>query len=155
MFGNIIKIAFLCIVIGAASIPVSFTIDSSPFIVWLGNALGSLISALVVIYIADRLTSDRFKDRVRKFRIGNKIVKIFDQGDDNEHIKKASGFINKHGLRLFALFCPIFPGALIATAAVYLLGLNTKIYRFWLTIGIFLVSGAYVFGYWFVFVKPH
>ena len=38
---GIIKIAVLCILIGAASIPVSFTVNSSPVIVWLGNALGS------------------------------------------------------------------------------------------------------------------
>lgn len=153
MLTNIFKIAFLCITIGAASIPVSFKIDSSPFVVWIGNALGSIISALVVIFIAERLTSNRFKEHVRKFRFGKKIVTVFDEGDDNKHVQKASGFINRHGLRIFALLCPIFPGALIATAAVYLLDLDKKIYRFWLTIGVFLVSGAYVFGYWWAFVK--
>ncbi len=153
MFINIITIAFLCIVIGAASIPVSFTVDSSPVVVWVGNALGSLISALVVIFIAEHLTSEKFKERIRKRRIGNKVVTVFDEGQDNEKVKKVNGIVNKHGLRLFSLFCPIFPGALIGTAAVYMLGLNTKVYRFWLGIGIFLVSGAYVFGYWLIFVK--
>lgn len=155
MLTNILTIAFLCIVIGAASIPVSFTVNSSPYVVWLGNALGSLISALAVIYIAEHLTSDKFKERIRKRRFGNKVVTVFDEGQENSHVQKVSGLVNKHGLRLFSLFCPIFPGALIGTAAVYLLGLDKKVYRFWLTIGIFLVSGAYVFGYWWIFVKSH
>ena len=60
MVVDILKIAVLCIVAGAASIPVSFGVNSSPVIVWLGNALGSLASAIVVIYIGDRLTSRSF-----------------------------------------------------------------------------------------------
>jgi hypothetical protein len=150
---GILKIAFLCVIIGAASIPVSFTINSSPLVVWLGNALGSLFSAVVVIYIGDRLTSDRFKKRVSKRRIGKKVVKVFDEGDENKRVKKASTLIDKHGLRVFSFFCPIFPGVLISTAAVYLLHLDKKIYKHWMYSGIFFASGAYVFGYWWLFVK--
>ena len=69
---GILKIAVLCVVIGAASIPVSFGVNSNPFIVWLGNALGSLFSAVVVIYVGDHLTSERFKARISKRRCGEK-----------------------------------------------------------------------------------
>ncbi len=155
MFGQIISIAILCVVIGSASIPVAFTINSSPWVVWFGNALGSLFSALIVIFIGDRLMSDRFKVRVSKTRIGNKIVVTFDQGEDNKKVVKARGFINKHGLRLFSLVCPIFPGVLLSTATVYVLNLDKKIYKRWMLAGVFLVSGGYVFSYWWVFVKPH
>lgn len=153
MTGNIIKIAVLCITVGVASIPISFTISTSPIVVWLGNALGSLLSALVVIFIAHRITSDRFKGRVSKVRAGRKIVTVFEQGDDNKKVLKARIFINKHGLRIFSFLCPIFPGVLISTAAVYLLDLDTKLYVRWMIAGIFFASGAYVFGYWFAFIK--
>lgn len=150
---GIIKIALLCIVIGSASIPISFTINSSPVVVWLGNGLGSLVSALVVIFIGERITSKRFKDKISKRRIGKKVVTTFDEGQDNKKVQKARGFIDKHGLRFFAFFCPIFPGALISTTTVYLFDLDRKIYKRWLSAGIFFVSGAYVFGYWWVFIK--
>ncbi len=153
MFAQILKIAFLCITIGSASIPVSFTINTNPFVVWSGNALGSLISAIVVIVIGERITNQRFKDRVSKRRVGKKIVTTFDQGQDNKNVAKASGFINKHGIRVFGLFCPIFPGVLVSTAAVYVLGLDKHIYKRWMLTGVFFVSGAYVFGYWWIFVK--
>lgn len=150
---GILKIAVLCIAIGAASIPVSFGINSNPFIVWLGNALGSLFSAVVVIYIGDHLTSDRFKTRISKRRFGKKIVNAFNSGEDNKRIAKVKIFINKHGLRVFAFLCPIFPGVLVATSAVYVFNLDKKRFKHWMFAGIFAASGAYVFGYWITFVK--
>src|SRR5437762_2655972 len=109
MLSDLIKIAVLCIIIGAASIPVSFTINSSPVVVWLGNAIGSLFSAGVVIYISNRITGDRFKQKIVKRRIGKKIVKIYDAGEDNQKVQKAGNLIDKHGLKLFSFLCPIFP----------------------------------------------
>lgn len=153
MIGQILQIAVLCIVIGGASIPVSFTISSSPVVVWIGNSLGSLISALFVIAIAERLASDKFRARVTKVRAGKKVVEVLDEGNANAKVDKTRNLINKHGIKLFALFCPIFPGALISTATVYTLNLDKHTYKRWLPIGIFLVSGLYVFGYWLVFVK--
>jgi len=152
---GILKIAILCVFIGAASIPVSFTINSSPAIVWIGNALGSLFSALVVLYIGERLTSQKFKDRVSHRRVGKKVVKAFDEGGSNKEVQKASSFINKHGLKIFSFFCPIFPGTLISTVTVFLLDLDKHAYKRWMAAGVFFVSGAYVFGYWWIFVKPH
>jgi len=151
---GILKIALLCVLIGASSIPISFEINSSPIIVWLGNGLGSLFSALVVIYIGDRLTSQKFKERIRKRRLGHKIVRTFDEGESNNKVKKAGIFINKHGLKFFSFLCPIFPGVLISTSTVYLLGLDKKTYKRWMMAGVFFASGAYVFGYWWLFVKP-
>lgn len=155
MFVQIIKIALLCIVIGGASIPVSFTVSPNPWIVWIGNGLGSLLSALFVIFVAERITNEKFRARLKKIRIGNKVVQVLDAGDDNKKAQKARSFINKHGLKFFSLICPIFPGALISTALVYTLDLDKRTYKIWLMPGIFLVSGLYVFGYWWAFVKPH
>lgn len=115
---GIIRIAILCIVIGSASIPISFGINSNPFIVWTGNALGSLVSALVMIFIGERITSKRFKDRISKVRMGRKVIIVFEEGDDNKKVLKARLFIDKHGIRIFGLLCPIFPGVLLSTAAV-------------------------------------
>ena len=145
----------MCILGGAASIPLSFGINSNPIVVWLGNALGSLISALVVIYIGERLTSDRLKNKVGKRRFGKKIVTVFEEGEDNKKVLKVRILINKHGLRVFSFLCPIFPGVLISTSAVYLFDLDRKIYKRWMIAGIFFASGAYVFIYWWTFVKPH
>ncbi len=150
MLRDIFRIAFLCIVLGGASIPLSFGVNSSPVVVWIGNSLGSLISAWAVIFIAERLTNDKFRNRVRKFRIGNKVVTVMDEGGDNKHVAKARGYIDRHGIKLFALICPIFPGALLSTTAVYTLGLDKKTYKRWLVPGIFLVSGIYVFSYWWL-----
>ncbi len=155
MLRNIIRIAILCIVLGSASIPLSFQVNSSPFVVWFGNALGSLASAMVVIYIGDRITDKRFKDKAKKHRVSRKMVNAFETGDDNKHVQKVAGFVNKHGLRLFAFFCPIFPGVTISTVAVYIFDLDKKTYKRWMLAGVFFVSGAYVFAYWFTFVKPH
>src|SRR3954471_16712684 len=108
MIVQILKIAILCIVLGGASIPFSFNVSSNPVIVWIGNALGSLASALVVIYIGNRIADKNFKGSNR--RIGKKIVKVFDEGEKNAKVAKAGGMIDKHGLRLFSFFTPIFPG---------------------------------------------
>lgn len=153
MLFNIIKIAVLCIVIGAASIPVSFTIDTSPWVVWVGNAIGSLVSAAFVIFVGNRVTDTRFKKKLSQRRIGKKVVYTFDEGQDNKHVKQAGGFINRYGLRLFSLFCPIFPGVLLSTVAVYVLDLDKKIYKRWMFAGVIFVSWGYVFAYWHLFVK--
>jgi hypothetical protein len=153
MLSDIIQIAFLCIIMGCVSIPVSFTINSSPGVVWLGNALGSVLSALFVILVSERITGDRFKGRLSHTRAGQKIVKLFDEGSQNHEMVKARSFINKQGLRIFSLLSPIFPGVFISTVTVYLLGLDTKTYRRWMLAGVFFVSGAYVYGYWRVFVR--
>lgn len=150
---DILIIAVLCIVIGGASIPIAFTISDDPVIVWAGNALGSVVSALVVIYIANRMTSKKGTEKLKKKRFTKKIVTVFEEGDDNKKVKKASIMINKHGLRIFSLFCPIFPGVLISTGAVYMLDLDKKLYLKWVSAGIILVSGFYVFSYWVAFVK--
>lgn len=155
MSPGILKIAVLCIFLGTASIPISFGVNSNPIVVWLGNALGSLISALVVIFIGNRLTNDKFKNKVNKRRVGKKIITVFEQGDDNKKVMRVRVLINKHGLRLFSFLCPIFPGVLISTAAVYLFELDRKIYKRWMIAGIFFASGAYVSLYWWTFVKPH
>jgi formate/nitrite transporter FocA (FNT family) len=153
MLGEIIKIALLCVLIGCASIPISFTINNSPWVVWLGNAAGSLLSAAVVIYIGERITDEKFKNRIGKRRIGKKVVGVFDEGSDNKRVAKARTYINKHGLKIFSLLCPIFPGVFISTATVYLLDLDKKTYKRWMLGGVMFVSGIYVFGYWWIFVK--
>lgn len=153
MLGNILQIALLCIIIGSASIPVSFTVNSSPTVVWLGNALGSLISAIGVIYIGDRITSESFKRRVSKRRMGKKIVETFDEGESSKKAIKARGFIDKHGLKIFSLFCPIFPGVTVSTVTIYVLKLDKQVYKRWMFSGVVFVSGIYVYGYWWLFVK--
>lgn len=153
MFLDIIEIAILCIFIGGASIPVSFTINENPFVVWTGNALGSIISAIVVIYIGNRITDKQFMKKVSKYRIGKKVTIVFNQEGSDPKAKKAESFINKHGLKLFALVCPIFPGVLVSTAIVYALRLNKREYIHWMLAGVFFVSGFYVFSYWAAFVK--
>jgi len=155
MIRNILQIAVLCIVVGSASIPISFTINSSPLIVWLGNGLGSLLSAIVVIYIGERITNQRFRNKMSKHRVSKKVVTVFEEGEDNKKVLKARVLIDKHGIRLFGFFCPVFPGVLLSTVAVYVLDLNKKTYRRWMFAGVFFVSGAYVWAYWFTFVRPH
>lgn len=153
MSGDILKIALLCIVFGGASIPASFTINSSPIVVWLGNALGSLISALIVIFIGEHITNKKFTDRMNKLRMGKKIITVYSEGKDNQKIKRTRIIINKHGLRIFSFLCPIFPGVLISTAAVYILDLDKQLYKKWMLAGVFFASGIYVFGYWFIFAR--
>jgi hypothetical protein len=155
MFLDILKIVALCIVAGAASIPISFGVNGNPAIVWIGNAIGSLLSALVVIYIGNRLTSKKFKKRVSERRFGNKVVTVFEEGDDNKKILKVRIFINRHGLRVFSFLCPIFPGVLISTAAIYIFNLDKRTYKRWMVAGIIFASGAYVFTYWFAFVRQN
>ncbi len=153
MFEEIIKIAILCIVIGGASIPIAFTISTNPAVVWVGNALGSVLSALFVIYVANKITDKKQEEKMQKKRFTKKIVMVFEEGDDNKKVQKASVLINKHGLRIFSLLCPIFPGVLISTVAVYALDLDKKTYLRWMPVGVVLVSGFYVFSYWLAFVK--
>jgi formate/nitrite transporter FocA (FNT family) len=140
-------------VIGGASIPISFTINSSPVIVWLGNALGSVLSAIFVIFVGNRVTDKKFMKKISKWRLGRKVSKTFTEGQTSPRVAKVRKNINKHGLRIFALFCPIFPGVLISTSAVYLLGLDKKTYKRWMLAGVVFVSGIYVFGYWLIFIK--
>jgi len=153
VIANIFYIAFLCIVFGGASIPISFAVNSNPFVVWIGNALGSLISALAVIYIGNKLAKGKNGEKYKKKRFTRKIVTVFEEGDDNKKVRKVRVIINKHGLRIFSLLCPIFPGVLISTVAVYILDLDIKIYRFWMSLGVVFVSGFYVFSYWLVFLR--
>lgn len=150
---GILRIAILCVLIGGASIPVSFGINSSPSVVWIGNALGSLFSAVVVVYIGEHITNEAYKKRISKRRIGKKVVKTFDEGQTNRGVIKARKIINKRGLKIFSLVCPIFPGVLVSTAAVYLLDLDKRTYKRWMFCGVVFVSGIYVFGYWWLFVK--
>jgi len=150
---DIIQITLLCIFLGGASIPISFTVSSSPVIVWLGNALGSLISAAVVIYVGNRMTDKKSEEKLNKKRFTKKIVTVFEEGGDSKKVQKVRIIIDKHGLRLFSLLCPIFPGVLISTVAVYMLDLDRKIYKHWMAAGVIFVSGFYVFGYWWAFVK--
>jgi hypothetical protein len=153
MLRQIIHIAILCIIFGGASIPLSFTVNSSPVIVWIGNALGSLISALVVIYVGNKMTNKKTEEKLSKKRFTRKIVTVFEEGEDNKKVQKARILIDKHGLRLFSLLCPIFPGVLISTVAVFALDLDLKIYKRWMSAGVVFVSGFYVFSYWLAFVK--
>lgn len=69
MAENILQIAVMCTVLGGASIPLSFNVNSNPIVVWFGNALGSLISAVVVIYIGNRIIDKRFEDNISKRRM--------------------------------------------------------------------------------------
>ena len=73
---------------------------------------GQLFSALIVIYIGDRLTNQKFKDNVDNRRFGKKkkIITVFEEGDDNKKVLKVRIFINKHGLRIFFVPVPDFPG---------------------------------------------
>ncbi len=153
VFLDIIAIALLCIFVGGASIPIDFTITDDPVVVWVGNALGSVISAFIAIYIANKLTSKKSTEKLKQKKYTKKIVTVFEEGDDNKKVQKASIMINKHGLRIFSLICPIFPGVLFSTAAVYMLDLDKKIYLRWMPVGVVLVSGFYVFSYWLAFVK--
>jgi membrane protein DedA with SNARE-associated domain len=153
MILDILIIAGLCVVIGGASIPLSFSVNSSPTVVWIGNALGSLLSAVLVIYIGNKITNKKFEKKLSKKYVGRKVVTIFEEGEDNKKVKKASLMINKHGLKLFAFICPIFPGVLVSTAAVYILDLDLPTFKRWVYTGIFFASGLYVFGYWWVFVR--
>jgi membrane protein DedA with SNARE-associated domain len=150
---NIIHIAILCIIFGGLSIPLSFHVTDSFFAVWAGNALGSFLSAAVVIYVGDRITDKKEEEKLSKRRLTKKIVNVFEKGDENKKIKKARIIINKHGLRFFSLFCPLFPGVLLSTVAVYALDLDKKIYKKWMFAGVVLISGVYVFLYWHTFVK--
>lgn len=103
--------------------------------------------------IGDRITSEPFRKKISKRRFGRKVVKVFDEGTENKKMAKARNFINKHGIRFFGLFCPIFPGVSLSTATVYVLGLDRKTFKRWMFGGVLFVSWIYVFGYWWVFVR--
>jgi hypothetical protein len=153
VIADIFQITVLCIVIGGASIPLSFAVNSSPWIVYAGNVLGSLLSALFVVYVGNRITSDKFKKRVSKRRMGRKVITVFEEGEDNKSVTRVRILVNKHGLRVFSFICPIFPGVLLSTAAVYLLDLDRDMYKHWMIAGVFFASGIYVFGYWWLLVR--
>ena len=152
MLKDILIIGGLCVVLGGASIPIAFGVNSSPVIVWIGNALGSLFSAFVVLYIGNRITDKKFEKKIGKHYMGKKVVTVFEEGDDNQKVKKASVMIDKHGLKIFSFFTPIFPGVLISTVAVFILDLDMRTYKRWMFTGIFFASGVYVFGYWLAFI---
>ena len=103
VFLDILAIALLCIVLGGASIPIAFTITDDPVTVWAGNALGSVISAVAVIIIMNKLTNKDNEEKLKKKKFTRKIVTVFEEGDDNKKVKKATIMINKHGLRVFSL----------------------------------------------------
>ncbi len=149
---DVIIIAFLCIALGGASIPLDFVINSNPVVVWLGNALGSVLSAIFVIYIANKLTSKKKPTKNNRRSLTNKIANLIEQGQNNKKLIKTRDMINKYGMRIFSLICPIFPGVLFATVAVYAFGLDKKQYLYWMPIGVVLVSGFYVFGFWFTLI---
>lgn len=153
LISQIIKIAFLCITVGSLSIALGFKINSSPWVVYTGNVLGSLVSAWIIIFIGDRITSQSFRNRLRKRILGRKIVTVYEAGEDNKKIRHARIFINKHGIKFFAFLSPLFPGTTIATVAVYALNLDTKLFKKWICLGIFFVCFIYVFGFWWFFVK--
>jgi hypothetical protein len=92
-------------------------------------------------------------ERMSKHRATRKIEKVFDQKEESKKTQKAQSFINKHGLRIFSLLCPIFPGVLLSTSVVYILGLDRKTYKRWMLTGVVFISGAYVYAYWWMFVR--
>jgi ABC-type Fe3+-siderophore transport system permease subunit len=153
MLRQIIHIAVLCIVFGGASIPISFNVSNSPVIVWVGNTLGSAISALVVIYIGNKITNRQSEEKLSKKHFTKKIVTVFEEGGDNKKVQKARILIDQHGLRIFSLLCPIFPGVLVSTVAVYAIDRDKTTYKRWMLAGVVFVSGFYVFSYWAAFVR--
>jgi hypothetical protein len=108
---------------------------------------------MFVIYIGHRMVSDSTKSTLDKSRLGRKISAVFEEGDSNISVGKARNFINKHGIRLFGIVSPLFPGVLLATMTVYLFGLDRQMFARWMFAGVVFVSGGYVFGYWYLFVR--
>lgn len=135
-FLDIFLIALVGMIAGLFSIPFGFGLNSNPFVVYFGNALGSLFALICLLYL-----SSKFIDRFLKKKI------------DKDQIKKVGDFINKHGVRAFGLIAPLFPGVTIAVPSALVLKLDMKYFKRWLYVGIFLVSAVYVFGYWFTVVK--
>lgn len=135
-FVDIFLIAVVGMIAGLVSIPFGFTLNNNPFIVYLGNALGSLFALLFLLYF-----SSKFIDRFLKKKV------------DKKDVEKVGNFINKHGVRVFGLFAPLFPGVTIAVPSALILKLEMKSFKRWLFVGIFLISAVYVFGYWITVVK--
>ena len=136
MIVNIFLIAVVGFVAGLISIPFGFTLTSSPIVVYVGNALGSLTGAIVFLYFSDRIISRFIKPK-----------------PNAKKTAQVSKFINKHGVRLFGLICPLFPGVTFGVPAAIALDLNMRVFKRWLFAGIFLVSAGYVFAYWWTIVR--
>ena len=90
---NILLIAAVGAVLGLVSIPFGFHLTSSALVVYLGNALGSLFAALVLLYLSDKFIARYFQKKIKQ-----------------EKIERASVFINKYGVHAYGLLCPLFPG---------------------------------------------
>lgn len=153
LIANVTVIAILCILLGGASIPVAFIVTRNPFVVWFGNALGSVLSVLLIIYVANAITGGGKQDPKKRNFITKKIVNFIEDGHKNKTVVKSRNMINKYGMRIFSLVCPIFPGVLVATVAVYLFDLDKKQYLRWMPVGLVLLSGIYVFAFWLTFLK--
>lgn len=153
MLKNILIVAILSVIIGGAAIPIGFMMTDKISVVYIGNVLGSIFSALIIIFIGDRIKDREFRNKINKNRAGQKIIYIFEQGESNRKVLKVKLRVDKHGLRFFSFLCPIFPGVFISSLAVYILDLDRTIYKKWMFSGILLSSGLYVLGYWFVFIS--
>jgi formate/nitrite transporter FocA (FNT family) len=133
---DIILIALVGMIAGLVSIPFGFTLTSSPTVVYLGNALGSLFAVLILIYLSKSVISRYLEKKL-----------------DKEKIEGVTRFVNKHGVRLFGIVCPFFPGVTISVPAAIALKLDLKKFERWMYVGIFVVSAGYVFSYWAAFVR--
>lgn len=133
---DILLIALVGMIAGLVSIPFGFGINSNPFVVYIGNALGSLFALFCLLFL-----SGKFIDRYLKKKV------------DKKEVEKVGSFINKHGVRVFGLVSPLFPGVTIAVPSALILKLDMRSYKRWLYVGIFLVSAGYVFVYWHTVVK--
>ncbi len=153
MIKNIIIIAILSTAIGGASIPLGFAITDKVSIVYLGNLIGSVVSAMFVVFIGDKIKDQEFRKKINKRRAGRKVIYIFEQGENSKKVLKVKLRVDKHGLRLFSFFCSMFPGTLASSIAVYVLDLDRTIFKKWMFLGILFNSALYVFGYWFIFVR--
>jgi hypothetical protein len=133
---DIILIAIVGAIAGLASIPFGFTLTSSVYVVFIGNAFGSLVAALALLYFSDKL-----------------IARFFKKGVSDKSINRITKLLNKYGLRIFGLVSPLFPGVTVSVPSAILLKVDMKTYKRWMYVGIFLISGAYVVAYWAAFVR--
>lgn len=133
---DILLIAIVGAVLGLASIPFGFHLTTSPIVVYLGNAFGSLFAAIVLLYLSDKFVAKFFQKKIKQ-----------------EKIERVSVFINKYGVHLYGLLCPLFPGVTVSVPAAIALKLNMRAFKIWLYMGLFLVSAGYVFGYWWTVVR--
>lgn len=139
MILDIFLIAVASLTLGLASIPFGFTLTNDPFVVYFGNALGSLVAAIVFLYFSSKIIS-RFMKRRKKTNDAKKTAQV-------------GSFIDKHGVRLFGLVCPLFPGVTFGVPAAIALELDMKKFKRWLFVGIFVVSAGYVFLYYWTIVR--